>query len=137
MIPEDIFSHFKLKVFGTPDSTKDACPTFGRSSLLCFYKKAISFFMPNKLLGWNVQIMSRDPTKSVIVKKVLNKVKKMEVRRQEESPQTRRVLIIEEFKFTISMMRKLEDLMKMIAVPAFCSSQFHLIARIDDACQFM
>ena len=44
---------------------------------------------------------------------------------------------IEEFKFIITMMRKSEDQLKKIAVPALCAFQFHLIARIDDTCQFM
>ena len=109
----------------------------GRSSSLYFYKKAISYFMPNKLLGWNVQTMSGNPTKSVIVNEVINKVKKMEVRRQGKSSQARRALTIEEFKFMISIMRKSNDPMKKIAVPALCAFQFHLIARIDDTCQFM
>ena len=38
--------------------------------------------MPNKLLGWNVQIMSGNPMESVIVNEIINEVKKMEVRRQ-------------------------------------------------------
>ena len=137
LTPEDVVCYFNLKVFGTPNPSEDSCPKFGRSSSLCFYKKAISFFMPNKLLGWNVQIMSGNPTKSVIVNEVINKVKKMEVRRQGKSSQARQALTIEEFKFMISMMRKSEDPMKKIAVPALCSFQFHLIVRIDDTCQFM
>ena len=82
LTPEDVFSYFNLEVFGTPDSTKDACPKSGRSSSLRFLKKKISFFMPNKLLGWNVQIMSGNPMESVIVNEIINEVKKMEVRRQ-------------------------------------------------------
>ena len=38
--------------------------------------------MPNKLLGWNVQIMSGNPMESVIVNEIINEVKKMEVMRQ-------------------------------------------------------
>lgn len=137
LTPEDVVSYFNLKVFGTTDPDEDACPKLGRSSSLCFYKKAISYFMPNKLLGWNVETMSGNPTKSVTVNEVINKVKKMEVRRQGKSSQARRALTIEEFKFMISMMRKSNDPMKKIGVPALCAFQFHLIARIDDTCQFM
>ena len=60
LTPEDVVCYFNLKVFGTPNPSEDSCPKFGRSSSLCFYKKAISFFTPNKLLGWNVQIMNGD-----------------------------------------------------------------------------
>ena len=37
----------------------------------------------------------------------------------------------------ISMMRKSDDSMKKIDVPALCSFQFHLIARIDEIYQFI
>ena len=42
-------------------------------------------------------------------------------------------MAIEELKFMISMARKSEDPMKRIEVPALCSFQFYLIARINDA----
>ena len=51
LTPEDIVSYFNLKVYGTPNPDEEACPRYGRSSSLCFYKKSISYFMPNKLLG--------------------------------------------------------------------------------------
>ena len=81
--------------------------------------------------------MSGNPIKSVTVNEVINKVKKMKVKRQGNLFQARQALTIEQFKFMISMMRKSNDPMKKIAVPALCSFQFHLIARIDDSSQFM
>ena len=64
LTPEDIVCYFNLKVFGTTDPDEDSTPKLGRSSSLLFYKKAISYFMPNKLLGWNVQSSSGNPVKS-------------------------------------------------------------------------
>ena len=55
--PEDIVRYFNLKVFGMTQPDKDALPKFRRSTSLCFYKKALSYFMPIKLLGWNVDLM--------------------------------------------------------------------------------
>ena len=106
LTPEDVVCYFNLKIYGTPHPDKEVCPRYGRSSSLCFYKKAISYFMPNKLLGWDMQIMSGNHTKSVSVNEVINKVKKMGVRRQGKSSQARQALTIEEFKFIITMMRK-------------------------------
>ena len=80
LTPEDIVSYFHLKVFGTTDPDEDSTPKLRRSSSLVYYKKAISFFMPNKLLGWNVTTNSGNPTKSVLVNNVINKVTKIEVR---------------------------------------------------------
>ena len=82
LTPEDIVSYFNLKVFGTTDPEEDCTPKLRRLLLLLYYKKAISYFMPNKLLGWNVQTSSGNPTKSVLVNNVINKVKKMEVWKQ-------------------------------------------------------
>ncbi len=36
--------------------------------------------MPNKLLGFNVETETRNPTQSLLGNNVINKVKKMEVR---------------------------------------------------------
>ena len=44
--------------------------------IVIVYKKAISSSMSNKLLGWSVHIMRGNPTKSVSVNEVINKVKK-------------------------------------------------------------
>ena len=137
LTPEDIVSYFNLKVFGTTDPDEDCTPKLGRSSSLLYYKKAISFFMPNKLLGWNVQSSSENPTKSVLVNNIINKVKKMEVRKQGKESQARRPLTIDEFKYTIRHLKAGDDDVWRYALPALCSFQFHLIARIDDTCQFM
>ena len=61
------------------------CPTFGRSSLLCFYKRGIIFFIPNKLSGRNVQIISRNPTNSVKVNKFISKDKNIEALEDKEN----------------------------------------------------
>jgi len=135
--PEDIVSYFNLKVFGTTAPDDNATPKLGRSSSLLFYKKAISYFMPNKLLGWNVQSETGNPTKSVQVNNMINKVKKMEVRKQGKETQARRPLTIDEFKFTLKKLKDSDDFVWRYALPALCSFQFHLIARIDDTCQFM
>ena len=137
LTPEDVVCYFNIKVFGMTQPDEDAIPKFGRSTSLCFYKKALSYFMPNKLLGWNVELMSGNPTKSVVVNDVINKVKKMEVRKQGKSSQARRALTIEEFKFLMNKLKESEDPVRKYAIPALCSFQFHLVARIDDTCQFM
>ena len=65
---------FSLKAFGTPTPGVDAKPMRGRSSSLESYKKKISFFMPNRLIGWNVQTKQGNPTKSVAVSNLIKKV---------------------------------------------------------------
>ena len=96
LTPEDIVCYFNIKVFGTIQPDEDTLPKLGRSTSLCFYKKSLSYFMPNKLLGWNVDTMSGNPTKSVLVNEVINKVKKMEVSKQGKSSQARKIIASKE-----------------------------------------
>ena len=55
--PTEITRWFKLKAYGDPDADEDAedtKPTEGRYFSLEFYKKALSLFMPNKHLGYDM-----------------------------------------------------------------------------------
>ena len=65
------------KVFGKPDPDEFDRPTKGRSALLKFAKKALSYFMPNKLMKWNVSTHKGNPTK---LEQFNQKGKKHEVR---------------------------------------------------------
>ena len=93
--------------------------------------------MPNKLLGWNVGSKSGNPTKSVIVNNVMNKVKEIEVRKYEKETEARGPLTIDEFKFTLKKLKDGGDFVWRYALPALCRFQFHLITCIDNTCQFM
>ena len=73
----------------------------------------------------------------MLVNNIINKVKKMEVRKQGKESQARRPLTIDEFKYTIRHLKAGDDDVWRYALPALFSFQFHLIARIDDTCQFM
>jgi len=64
-------------VYGTTTPGPDAKSQFGGSSSLESYKKNISYYMPNKLLGWNVETKTGNPTRSVPVNQLIRKVKKM------------------------------------------------------------
>ena len=137
LTPEDIVYYFNLKVFGTTQSGKDALPKFGHPTSVCSYKKALSYFMPNKLLGWNIQSMSGNPTKSVLVNVVINKVKKIKVCKQGISSRARRALTIDKFKFLMYKLNESNYPKWKYAIPALCVFQYHLISSIDDTCQFM
>ena len=82
--PETIVRWMCVKAYGIPDSGPNDNPTEGRSSALAFAKKAISYFMPNKLMSWNALANPPvgNPTKSIAVNNIIKLVKKKEVRRQ-------------------------------------------------------
>ena len=137
LTPSDVCKYFNLKVFGCANPDEDATSKLGRSSSLMFYKKAISYFMPNKLIGWNVETNSGNPTKSIEVNALIKKVQKMEVRKQGKSSQATRALTIDEIKFVMQMLRKSSNLTEMLTMPALCSFQFSMIRKIDNSCCFV
>ena len=137
LTPKDICCYFNLKAFGTNHPTDDSTSKLGRSSSLMFYKKAISFFMPHKLMSWKIQSMTGNPTKSIEVNNLVKKVQKLEVRKQGKASQARRPLTLDEFRFVVHQLKKKDCVVKKYAIPALCAFQFHLIGRIDDTCQFM
>ena len=80
-----IISSFKnnQKAYGTPEPEPEpdpnANPTQARSSSLQFWKKAISCYMPNRLMPWNAVSGQGNPTRSIEVNTLIKKVKKKEV----------------------------------------------------------
>lgn len=69
--PEELVRYFCLKVYGDPDPHENANPTEGRSSSLEHYKKALSFYMPNRLTPWNVMTSTGNPTRSIVVNELI------------------------------------------------------------------
>ena len=78
--PQHIYAFFANLAYGTPSPSLDDTPTQTRSSTLEFAKKAISSFQPNRLLPWNEQSGTGNPTRSVLVNDLIKRIKKEEVR---------------------------------------------------------
>ena len=65
----------KIKLFRTTQPLDTDKSTQGRSNSKEYAKKAISYFMPNKLMKWDLQNNSRNPTKSVKVNELIKRIK--------------------------------------------------------------
>ena len=50
----EVVDWLKVKAFGSDVVAEDDLPLLCRSSTLHFHKKAISYFIPNKHIKWNV-----------------------------------------------------------------------------------
>ena len=88
-----------LKAFGTPNPENDVNLTECRSSSLEYWKKAISLFMPNRLIVWVSGCKEGNPTRSIIeVNNLIKRVKKQEVRKQGRPSKAKRSLTVEEWK---------------------------------------
>eukprot|EP00957_Ditylum_brightwellii_P146423 11148809-Ditylum_brightwellii.AAC.1 len=51
--PHNIYRWTAWKVYGTDDPSPHDNPTEGHSTSLKYYKKAIAFYMPNRMMQWN------------------------------------------------------------------------------------
>lgn len=139
LTPRDIERWMKKKAYGTPDPDNDAQPTEARSSSLQYWKKALSSYMPNRLMTWNVATQQGNPTKSVEVNDLIKKVKKCEVRHVGAPSQARRAAKMNEYRnaMRILMAKPQNDLMRCYLVPSLTKFQFHIIGRVDDCSQFL
>ena len=63
LTPSDLMSWMNKKVYGVEDPPLDARPTV-RAGTIGFWKKSLSYFMPNRLMQWNELSNVGNPTKS-------------------------------------------------------------------------
>ena len=130
--PEEICRWLNEKAYRVEEPGEQDRPTSARLSLLMFYKKSISYFMPLKMESWNVRSKQGNPTRSVAVNNLIAKVKKREVRKQGAVSQARRALQAREYESIIAVLWQSEDPTKRYLQPAFHAFQYNLIARLDD-----
>jgi hypothetical protein len=136
LTPNDIKRWMCLKAYGTPKPGPDDHPTLCRSTSLEFWKKAISSFMPNRLMSWNVLTNVGNPTKSIEINDLIKAIKKKEVRKQGKASTARRPLQHDEFQSMLGYLRGHDNRMKRYALPGFFVFQYNLIARMDDTSKF-
>jgi Transcriptional activator of glycolytic enzymes len=139
LTPENVLHWMNLKAFGVEDPPMDANPTLARGNSLAFWKKAISFFMPNRLMVWVSGRNEGNPTRSIEVNNLIKRVKKKEVRKQGAASQCRRAITEVEFR---TMQKILQNHNRTSTIWRFglyalTNFQFHLLARIDDTTQVL
>ena len=86
-----------MKVHGKDDPVPADNPLRGKSRSLAFCKKAISWFMPNKIVAWNDTHQMGDPAWSIAVNNLTKAVKRKEVSKHGKMSQARHELEEEEF----------------------------------------
>ena len=101
--PQEIVAWMKLTAFGRPDAGDDDVPTCGRSNTLAFHKKALSYFIPNKHLGWNTVSLLGNHTRSLEVNDLIKRVRCHEVHGEGVSLQVRHALTLAEFCSLVGM----------------------------------
>ena len=128
--PQEVARWFAMKAYGKPNPTPEDHPTVGRSSSLEFYKKAISYFMPNRLMGWNYQVGWGNPTRSNDVNQLIAAVKKKEASGLGKESQARRDFDKEEFDQVMLHLASQSDIDLKLGIPCLFKFAYHLIARL-------
>ena len=139
LTPDHIAALMRLKVYGTTHPEDDANPTHGRSNSIAFAKKAISFFMPNKLMTWNEMSdpPMGNPTKSTVVNDLISLVKMKEVRKQGKPTQARKRFEQPEYEKVIDLLEEIEDDATRLFSSAIYRYQTSMVGRIDDCAKFL
>lgn len=133
--PEDICRYFYKRAYGTDRPTDSDLPIHARSNSILASKKQISFFMPRQNVVWDDIRREGNPTKSIVVNKLINKIRKHEVRREGVQSNARRPIEFAEFTNILSIIRKDSHYggLKRWLLGAIITVQWQLIARLDDA----
>eukprot|EP00957_Ditylum_brightwellii_P129707 9894429-Ditylum_brightwellii.AAC.1 len=85
--PHNIYQWLAMKAYGKDDPSPSNNPTKGRSTSLKYYKKALSYFMPNCHMVWNELMKARNPTRSEDVNDLIGAVILEEVQKQRKPSQ--------------------------------------------------
>jgi hypothetical protein len=136
--PKHILRWMNLTAFETVNSGVDANPISARSSILVYWKKAMSFFHPNRLMVWSAGRMKGNPTRSVEINNLIKRVKKKQVRKQGVRSQTWRAITKLEFRALHAVLR--DDARSMLwryGMSAMINFQFHWSERIYDSTQVL
>jgi hypothetical protein len=121
LTPDDVARWMCQKAYGTPEP--DANPTQARFSSLHYWKKAISYYMPNRLMPWNAISGQGNPTRSIEVNTLIKKVKKKEVRKKEVSSKARRAVTHDEFRRMYSILREKNDVIRRYGILSLLTKQ--------------
>ena len=133
---EDVANYLRFMAFGTASPAFDACPIYCRSSTLHYHKKAISQFMPRRSMKWDDVSKIGNPTMSEAANKVIDLVKRHEVKGTGKASNARRAVEWAEFLNVLTAAREFftsrQRESSMILLLTVLTIQWQLIARIDD-----
>ena len=130
--PDDIYRWMCLKTYGTEDPGQEDNPS-ARSSSMAYWKKAISYFMPN-FAPWNDAAGIGNPTKSRKINRLIQAVKKQETRGNGVATSADRSFRPEEFEQMIDLLGLRGYRIDGRRFQAMVKFQHHLIGRADDTC---
>ena len=133
IVPEDLYRWMCKRMFGREDPTGQDLPLL-RSSSLAYYKKAISYFMPNSQ-PWTVDGAGNgvgNPTRSKKIIDLVKSIKKKETRGSGKKTSADRAFDHAEFIQLIDIVGTHPRTVEARRYQAMIKFQLHLIGRSDD-----
>ena len=137
LTPDDVKKWMAFRAFGLEDPSATDDPLNCRSTAIEYWKKAISYFMPNKHAPWTVDPQdpskgTGNPTRSVDVNSLIRAVRRKETRHLGVPSNADRSFTREEFIQMVDLLSSDGHLINRLRHPAMLKFQFHLIGRSDD-----
>ncbi len=129
--PKAVHDWLAMTAFGKVDYGPGDKSEGARRSALEYRKKSLSYFMPSKREWCDGR---GNPTRSVLVNKLLSHVGLLQTRGQGSKSCAKRKLTKEEFELEMKLMRAEGDWEHRIKYPTMSIWQFNFIGRIDDTC---
>ena len=136
---KDICRFLTYKAYGTDSPGNEDFPNKLRSNTILYYKKAISWFMPRRLIQWDPINLTGNPTQSEELSVLIKNIKKAESRKQGAVSRRKRSLTMKEFISVIEVCRKMyfgERHKRWLFGAVYCL-QWHLMGRNDDMMKLM
>lgn len=106
---KDVRKFLNVIAFGSPDFVDGMRPTGARCSTIEYWKKALSFYMPNKHMQWNEITQQGNPTKSATIHALIKYIRKTEVRQQGSASQARRPMTNHDYRLSMDELKKQAD----------------------------
>ena len=140
VVPDDVVSWMLEKTLGirSMDDFVEGMEFNRRSSSIEVMKKAVSWYMPDRVTGWNTSMGSGNPTKSTAVNEVLKFIKKMEVRRVALPLGAKHPLMMHHFRAALRVLElDQNNFNNCYRFTCMMKFQYHLIGRCDDMGNFL
>ena len=123
--PEDLVRYLNYEVYGNETPADDDEAQI-RSSTVEFWKKALSYFMPNRMMVWNEIAGVGNPTRYALVNQLIKVMKRKEVCGQGQSSRALRPLNDNEARRMNMKLKQEKDNLCQYGVNAAINFQVHM-----------
>ena len=135
--PAKIMNYLKIKIYDDANADPDTVPPKNyRSNSIKSWKKAWSYFMPNKLMTWDEVAERGNPTRCAQINSLIGSMIKMEVSRRGKPSCARRAFTTDEYQTIMVKLGCDNEKILGALLGAYFSFQVSMIARLDDTAKF-